>query len=154
MQTFLPYQNFAQSAKVLDSKRLGNQRVEAKQIFDALQKGPGAPWYNHPAVQQWKGYEEILKSYFNAMVKEWINRGYENNMEFLKITPTTDVYPIPWWLGNEDFHRSHRARLIAKNHTYSFLPGWEKDTNYNDSRYWWPDNKTRTFKIIIPKSER
>ena len=153
MQTFLPFANFAASAKILDSKRLGKQRVEAKQIFEALRKGPGAPWYNHPAVQQWKGYEEILKSYYNAMLKEWISRGFENTMEFLKIAPTTDVYPLPWWLGNENFHRSHRARLIFKNPAH-YLRHWPEDEGYNDSRYWWPNTETHTFKIIIPKSER
>lgn len=36
MQTFLPYPNFIGSAKVLDSKRLGKQRVENLQIMQAL----------------------------------------------------------------------------------------------------------------------
>lgn len=33
MQTFLPFASFGESAKVLDNKRLGNQRVEAMQIL-------------------------------------------------------------------------------------------------------------------------
>lgn len=33
MQTFLPYPDFAESAKVLDNGRLGKQRLEAKQIL-------------------------------------------------------------------------------------------------------------------------
>ena len=36
MQTFLPYPDFAESAKVLDNKRLGKQRVECLQIMKAL----------------------------------------------------------------------------------------------------------------------
>ena len=32
MQTFLPSPRFAESARCLDSARLGKQRVEAKQI--------------------------------------------------------------------------------------------------------------------------
>lgn len=36
MQTFLPYADFAESASVLDQKRLGKQRVETLQIFQAL----------------------------------------------------------------------------------------------------------------------
>ena len=35
MQTFLPYDNFEESASVLDWKRLGKQRVEAMQIVNA-----------------------------------------------------------------------------------------------------------------------
>lgn len=36
MQTFLPYPNFKASARVLDTKRLGKQRVENLQIMSAL----------------------------------------------------------------------------------------------------------------------
>ena len=36
MQTFLPYPDFTQSAKTLDYRRLGKQRVEAWQILNAL----------------------------------------------------------------------------------------------------------------------
>ena len=35
MQTFLPYENFAASAAVLDNKRLGKQRVETLQVIKA-----------------------------------------------------------------------------------------------------------------------
>lgn len=37
MQTFLPYPDFSASARVLDDKRLGKQRVECLQILKALQ---------------------------------------------------------------------------------------------------------------------
>lgn len=40
MQTFLPYPDYARSARVLDNKRLGKQRVESKQILQVLQIGP------------------------------------------------------------------------------------------------------------------
>ncbi|MFN7881952.1 MAG: pyrimidine dimer DNA glycosylase/endonuclease V, partial [bacterium] len=33
MQTFLPSPSFAESARILDNKRLGKQRVECKQIL-------------------------------------------------------------------------------------------------------------------------
>ena len=33
MQTFLPHRDFEQSAKCLDMKRLGKQRVEAYQLL-------------------------------------------------------------------------------------------------------------------------
>ena len=36
MQTFLPYADFAESARALDQKRLGKQRVEVIQIVRAL----------------------------------------------------------------------------------------------------------------------
>ena len=36
MQTFLPYPDFVKSALVLDYRRLGKQRVEARQILDII----------------------------------------------------------------------------------------------------------------------
>lgn len=56
MQTFLPYPDFAQSAKVLDRQRLGKQRLEVLDIINALlciKQG----WKNHPIVKAWRGYE-------------------------------------------------------------------------------------------------
>lgn len=40
MQTFLPYPDFELSVRALDNRRLGKQRVEAKQILLTLEKGP------------------------------------------------------------------------------------------------------------------
>ena len=39
MNTFLPYPNFEKSTKCLDNKRLGKQRIEAWQIYNALKNG-------------------------------------------------------------------------------------------------------------------
>jgi hypothetical protein len=61
MQTFLPYASFSESAKALDYKRLGKQRVECRQILRALEHGGG--WANHPATRLWRGYETALKAY-------------------------------------------------------------------------------------------
>lgn len=37
MQTFLPYISFEESAACLDYRRLGKQRLEAKQLLNAIQ---------------------------------------------------------------------------------------------------------------------
>ena len=51
MQTFLPYANFEDSAKVLDWRRLGKQRVEADQILNIISgKTEKLGWRNHPPV--------------------------------------------------------------------------------------------------------
>jgi hypothetical protein len=82
MQTFLPYPDFIQSAKCLDYKRLGKQRVESKQILDILNgDSKSNAWKNHPAVLMWKGYEHELQVYHDIMICEWIYRGYKNNMK-------------------------------------------------------------------------
>ena len=40
MQTFLPYSSFTESAKILDWRRLGKQRVEGMQIINAISGVP------------------------------------------------------------------------------------------------------------------
>jgi hypothetical protein len=57
MQTFLPYYSFEESAKCLDYRRLGKQRVEVYQIINILEgKNKTNGWVNHPAVKMWIGY--------------------------------------------------------------------------------------------------
>jgi hypothetical protein len=50
MQSFLPYSDFAESAAVLDSRRLGKQRAAA----------------------MWAGYEEALVRYGLVVCEEWL----------------------------------------------------------------------------------
>lgn len=143
MQTFIPYSSFEQSAKVLDYKRLGKQRVEARQIYNCLYV-PNR-WKNHPAVKMWEEYTEALKVYTNIIIKEWIDRGYVNNMPFYEINEENLI--MPWWLGNEDFHRAMRSRLIEKNRDF-YLPLFPNDDKFNNCKYLWPVNETKTFRII------
>lgn len=110
MQTFLPYPSFKKSAEALDYQRLGKQRVEAKQILDALY-GIKAGWANHPAVKMWRGYEGALTAYYNCCIQEWIKRGYKNNMRRCLITMDDIVLP-PWFGGK--IHKSHRLALKYK----------------------------------------
>lgn len=114
MQTFLPYPDFEQTARVLDYRRLGKQRLEAKQIYEII-RGKPSRWAHHPAVKMWKGYHNCLAHYYNAILAEWIRRGYKNTM-----LPMECSSPIgkPPWLGNEEFHRAHRSNLMRKNPTF------------------------------------
>ncbi len=142
MQTFLPYADFEKSAQVLDYQRLGKQRVEAYQIYRCLINP--TRWKNHPAVKMWDGYRGALAEYHNAMIVEWIKRGYVNNMHYIIYE---EKYEYPWWLGNEDFHRAMRSRLIQKNKEF-YLPKFPNDEGFNDSKYMWPVNESKTFRII------
>lgn len=145
MQSFLPYSDFKKSFSVLDYKRLGKQRVETKQILNVLtgvQKTKG--WMNHPAVLMWAGYEDALKLYHDYCIKEWVSRGYNNSMELFN---QNENVLMPWWLGNENFHRAMRSRLIEKDKDF-YLPKFPDDEGFNDGKYFWPINETKTFKII------
>lgn len=131
MQTFVPYADFAQSARVLDTKRLGKQRVEVIQIVRALTV-PGYAWASHPAVLMWKGYEEALGSYGLAMCDEWLRRGFDDTcagtiaadlatagVERLRSYPElAEAGALPPWLFDESVQRSHRSSLVRKEPTH------------------------------------
>ena len=87
MQTFLPYSDFQKSLEVLDYRRLGKQRVEAKQILNVLlDRTQTKGWRNHPITKMWSGYEPALQLYHNMCIEEWIRQGYNNNMPLENIT--------------------------------------------------------------------
>ena len=131
MQTFIPYTDFDLCARALDYRRLGKQRVECKQILNAIERGSGG-WANHPATRMWRGYEPALRQYMRAIILEWVARGYKNNMEI----PEPEDYELPPWWGNEEIHAAHRAALLEKDFEYYYDKwGWEDEPNID---YVWP----------------
>lgn len=119
MQTFLPYSDFALSAKCLDRARLGKQRVEGMQILNACIFS--SRWGNHPAVLMWRGCERALYAYVQAICCEWQGRGYKDSVSDKIWTICLDegVFHepliLPPWLGREDFHLAHKSNLIRKD---------------------------------------
>ena len=149
MQTFLPYPNYIRSVRTLDYKRLGKQRVEAMQIINILEgKQTSAGWKNHPAVKMWEGYLDSLKYYANCCIDEWVKRGYKNTMAKYDNPDNGILYEDPWWIGNADFHRAMRARLIEKDRDFYLTKFAKKDEGFNDGKYFWPVNERQTFRII------
>jgi hypothetical protein len=147
MQTFLISPNPKETAKILDNKRLGKQRVEAIQIANILLGIQNSnAWKNHPAVLMWKGYEKFLvHDYLKAMILEWGNRGYhgekckEHYIRLMKILfpntiekEITDKIKIPGWFCDELFN-SHKSNLMRKDSNYYFWYGIP-----NNLEYWWP----------------
>lgn len=133
MQTFLPYADIERSATVLDYRRLGKQRVEVFQILNVLLGNRQAGgWINHPAVKMWAGHTRLLARYGQAMVDEWVRRGYRNTMSF---DTTGDDVSTPWWFGDERLHSSHRSNLLRKDPIYYGQFGWTEST---DIPYFWP----------------
>jgi len=140
MQTFLPTSDFEESARLLDYKRLGKQRVEGMQLLNAMQPDyPHKGWLNHPAKKMWEGYEDCLKYYVNCMIREWKGRGYNNTMKLYDHPP---VFDIPEWMGNEKIHKSHRMNLLRKDFKY-YSRHWPEEA-YNHAHevmsypYYWP----------------
>lgn len=130
MQTFLPYPDFEHSARCLDDRRLGKQRVEAMQILNVLE-GRSRGWRTHPAVLMWRGYEDALRLYMNACIREWVRRGRTNNMVMAEVA---DDAVMPHWLGDERVHGGYRAMLLRKDPAHYGTFGW---TDVADD-YFWP----------------
>src|SRR5918911_4820112 len=88
MQTFVPVADFESSARLLDTARLGKQRVEALQILRALEL-PDYGWASHPAVTMWRGRTPALVAYGLAMVRVWRESGFAGSTE----TPIGEFAP-------------------------------------------------------------
>lgn len=141
MQTFLPYADFSKTAKVLDMRRLGKQRVETLQILQALHAEKKTSWYTHPATQMWKNNISCLVEYGIVVCKEWISRGYKDTcLQKIQQFETGPVVP-PLWLGMEKFHSIHRGILLDKNNDWYSQFNWSDQRLFkiNDSYpYFWP----------------
>jgi hypothetical protein len=121
VNTFLPWPDYTDTAKALDSKRLGKQRVEALQILRA-NLGLTQGWRNHPAAVMWRGSELQLIWYTRAICSEWVRRGYVDNVlnQIYDLHAEHSDYlnqaiTIPWWIGDHEFHESHQSNLKRKN---------------------------------------
>jgi hypothetical protein len=132
MQSFLPYADFRATARVLDARRLGKQRVETIQLLRGLTV-ENYGWRHHPAVKMWAGYEEALVRYGVEICAAWTATGRADTCELTLRTDLRtgcgihrirtqrqlgDTGDLPPWLGDEDFHRSHRSALLQKDPSY------------------------------------
>lgn len=152
MQTFLPYSDFAESARVLDYRRLGKQRVEAFQLLNVIRGVDkfGEPkdhkgWVNHPATVMWRQYPVALAEYGVVICDEWKRRGYNDSLQpkfrdFL--SENFDDLEQPYWLGDYEFHRSHQSNLLRKDLAYYGLEfaGVPDDLPY----VWFPEFAPKT----------
>ena len=161
IQTFLPYESFRESARCLDYRRLGKQRVECKQLLLALGVPVGehepkrSSWVSHPATRMWSGHELSLAYYGQVVCREWRERGYKDTLlpqfkdayEWLQGRWNGDrhVFGVngrgstyPEWLGCEALHASHRSNLLRKNRQHYGQFGWSEA---DDLPYVWPVEK-------------
>ena len=145
MQTFLPFPDFEQSARAMDTKRLGKQRVEVIQIVRALTVA-GYGWANHPAVLMWKGHEEALGRYGLVFCDVWLGLGFGDTCAATILADLArsgvsgirtqaeleKAGALPTWLGDEEFHRSHQSSLLRKDpdHYAATFPGVPDDLPY------------------------
>ena len=128
VQTFLPYPDFERSARALDGKRLGKQRVECLQVVRGLTVA-GYGWRHHPAVKMWRGHLEALGRYTLTCCEVWTEGGRADTCATTVVVDLAaagvervrsqdelaDVDALPRWLGDPDFHRSHQSALLRKD---------------------------------------
>ena len=171
MQTFLPYPDFEATARVLDTRRLGKQRVEVIQIVRALTR-PAYAWKSHPAVLMWSGFEEALGTYGQVVSRVWVESGFGDTCAAtiaadLAAVGVTSLRPqeelaaageLPGWLGDEELHRSHQSALVRKDPEYygSRFPGVPDDLPYV-----WPvrsprvlEREARKVQLEVEKAAR
>lgn len=146
MQTFLPCPDFADTARVLDPRRLGKQRAETIQVLRALTV-PGYGWRHHPAAAMWAGYEEALVRYGLVVCEEWIARGHQDASTATLLADLQTgtglatvrdqealarTHDLPPWLGDKAFHLSHQSSLLRKDpvHYGPYFPGVPDDLPY------------------------
>lgn len=77
----------------------------------------------------WAGYEDALAEYHDAMVEEWVKRGYRNTM---LLQARGHQAPGPPWLGDAQLHESHQSNLLRKEpkHYRQFWPDLRDDLGY------------------------
>jgi len=150
MQIFLPEYTFAESAAVLDQKRLVKQLLEGRQIMTAL-SGNSKGWVNHPATRMFRGHAGVLYYYLACIRNEMERRGYkwENNWHEIEIMYSTYFYNeriYPKWMLTGEFAKvvnTHRANLHLK--APELYPQYALEVvNYRDDvccdrcNYYWP----------------
>lgn len=150
MQTFMTHDNYMDTAKALDNKRLGKQRVEAYQILKALRgdyNDTGA-WVNHPATVMWRGHEYELSLYGLTIAVEFCERGFDGwhmmttfNDINAQLSPTnTEKYP--WWVNDELLRYTHQSNLVRKNADY-----YDMFDVPNNIPYVWPLDDEQAFRL-------
>jgi hypothetical protein len=121
MQSFLPYADFRATARVLDARRLGKQRVETIQLLRGLTVA-NYGWRHHPAVKMWAGYEEALVRYGVEICAAWTATGRADTCELTLLTDLRTGCGIHRIRTQrelaEAFHRSHRSALLQKDPAY------------------------------------
>lgn len=178
MQTFLPYASFTRSARVLDDKRLGKQRVEALQLLRLLtgydesnRMVGGSCWQSHPAVRMWLYRPYALALYNLAICREWQSRGFKDTCEqktydafvspvALSLFDSPDfplkrlqhLKVLPWWFGRQRFHEAHRLNLMRKKYEH-YGPLIDPDglipwTTIVEAPYLWPHPIERAYREL------
>ena len=138
--TFVPIADLQQTAKCLDNKRLSSSKSEAISIWNALRNETKLSKAGYCLM--WKGYEQALVLYINAILVECQNRNHQLSLAKpfdgrFEMSEGDDVLMPPWW-GDEMLHSCHRHALVAKESSHYTKFDWLEDGSDYTGSYIWP----------------
>jgi hypothetical protein len=140
-------------ASQLDNKRLFKQALEGWQILMNLTEldpqnnyRKPAGWSNHPAVKMWRGSELILYFYIQAMITEWLARGFKTTLAGKVLATAIKAREndmlgtaIPAWMCDQEMFdaitSSHRQALLTKHYEHYNQFNWPEDKGVAPTKY-------------------
>ena len=151
MQVFLPYPSFQQSVACLDKKRLGNQ------IWRECKTLLNGGWPNHPVAKMWVDYKPALALYGIHGIQELHTRKNIDTTKFCELFSyfgnfiyKEDQWLITMWqpcalwlkykppfIGNSNFHLSHRLNLLWKDPEW-YSQFFDEPIPTSKPDYYWP----------------
>lgn len=150
MNTFIPCAEYDEGFRILDTKRLGKQRLEVLQVVRHLVGvDPEFPWHSHPCTRMWRGHAHELARYGLAACAEWVKRGYMDSIgdRLAKILEwhSRDHYDFrrPEWSVDPRTHIAHRSNLIRKDR--AFYGRWWPDVPADFPYVWWWQDTSRVW---------
>lgn len=167
MITWLTHMSYGKTARALDDRTLGHQRVEAFELFDALLGGGDESLLRRPVAKMWVGCEYALGVYGMLMCMEWTNsRGCADSLFFKFYNAIQEIkkeeqdfsYVEPPWFRDVDVLRSHRSNLIRRQREHGtgqhYLDQFGKKTP-DSMPYLWPVMDDRGgYKLLVTKAEK
>lgn len=135
MQVFLPFPSFEKSVQCLDNTRLGNQVWrECKTLLNG-------GWRNHPVSKMWIYHKPALATYALCGLQELVRRNDIRPQPLAQLTTYFQEYlpslGNPTFIGNEQFHRSHRLNLLWKNPDW-YSQFFDEPIPHYKPEYYWP----------------
>lgn len=151
MQTYLPYEDFKETARVLEVHDLATSISTSISILDCIHEtvdGNEVDMVNRlPIVRMWRGREVVLVQYGETLLEEWYGRPSDERLaiDFMAEEDalalhmewaTSGEYSMdrPRWTSDTNLHLAHRAELI-RHDPPNYAHVWP-DLNLDRAMFW------------------